>query len=47
MPGYVVHDATGRKDMMSNLSYRKGLNVPDYFKRIKTEEELDKYFQLN
>ena len=46
MPGYVVHDATGRKDMMSNLSYRKGLNAPDYFKKINTEEEFDKYFEL-
>ena len=46
MPGYVVHDATGRKDMMSSLSYRKGLNAPDYFKKINTKEEFDKYFEL-
>ena len=31
MPGYKVHDATGDPEKMGNLSYRKGLNVPDYF----------------
>lgn len=45
MPGYVVHNATGRKDMMINIPYQKGLNAPDYFKRINTKEDFDKYFK--
>lgn len=44
MPGYKIHDATGNTDKMLSLIYRKGLNSPDYFKKINSEEEFTKYF---
>ena len=47
MPGYKVHDATGDPEKMGNLSYRKGLNAPDYFKGgyIRTHKDYINYFE--
>lgn len=44
MPGYMIHDATGNTEKMLNLIYRKGLNAPDFFKKINSEEEFTEYF---
>lgn len=45
MPGYKIHDAVGNLTKMENLAYRKGLNAPDYFKKIKSKEDFDSYFE--
>ena len=45
MPGYKIHDAVGNPEKMENLAYRKGLNAPDYFKKIKSKEDFDSYFE--